>query len=124
MTKRVFARALPAFILLLTACTSHDPPVRRYHVRALVKEVAGSGEDLRVALAHERVPAFEDRDGKRSEMPAMTMVFGVTSDVPKLEAGQKLALDFDVRWNKAPALLIVHAEPLPSDTELTLESAR
>lgn len=98
--------------------------MRRYHVRALVKEVAGSGDELRVALAHERVPAFEDRDGKRSEMPAMTMVFGVTSDVPKLEPGLKVGVDFDVRWTEAPALLIVHAEALPADTELTLESAR
>jgi hypothetical protein len=94
--------------------------VRRYHVRALVKEVAGSGADLRVVLAHERVPNFEDRDGKRSDMAAMTMAFGVASDVPQPRAGEKLGVDFDVRWSQAPALLIVHSEPLPADSELTL----
>ena len=111
-------------LLLLSACGSADAPVRRYHVRAQVKEIVGSGADLRIALQHERIPGFEDRDGKRSEMAAMTMLFGVASQVPvgQFAVGQKVAADFDVRWSEAPALLIVHAEALAPDTALTLSS--
>lgn len=120
--KSVISYVCSLLLAVLTACGANDPPVRRYHVRALVKEVSGSGADLRVALHHERIASFEDRDGKRSEMAAMTMVFGLAPEVPvaQFKPGAKLELDFDVRWSQAPALLVVRAQPLPAETELTL----
>ena len=122
MKERIRSCFLPLLLAALFACGTNDPPVRRYHVRALVKEVSGSGADLRVALHHERIPNFEDRDGKRSEMSAMTMVFGVAPEVAvaQLKAGAKVEVDFDVRWSQAPALLVVSAAALPEGTELVL----
>jgi Cu/Ag efflux protein CusF len=99
-----------------------EPPVRRYHVRGIVREVSGKGDELRVTIHHERVLGFEDRDGDRSDMASMKMNFGVTKAVPEasLAPGQKLAFDFDVRWNETPTLLLVRAQTLPPDTPLTL----
>jgi Cu/Ag efflux protein CusF len=118
-------RGLPVAVLtmlLLSACKLAEPAVRRYHARGVVTEIASTGGELSVAIHHERIAAFEDRDGHAAEMPAMTMIFGVAPSVPRslFQQDQKLAFDFDVRWNDRPALWIVHAQALPATTELTL----
>jgi Cu/Ag efflux protein CusF len=108
-----------ALTFALLACGKSDPPDRRYHTRGLVVRADGEG----VAIHHERIEAFEDRDGKPSAMDSMQMLFGAASDVDAalFKPGAKLAFDFDVRWAKQPTLLIVKAEPLGSETELVLE---
>ena len=103
-------------------CGTADPPVRRYHVRGLVKEVGGTGADLSIAIHHEVIPGFEDRDGKRSPMPSMVMAFGVAPDVPRdlWSQGAKVAIDFEVRWGRQPTLYIRRAEALGGDVLLSL----
>jgi hypothetical protein len=114
--------ALPALLCSLLACGTADPPVRRYHARGQVIEVSGTGSDLSIAIHHELIPSFEDRDGKRSAMKSMVMAFGVAPDVPRdiWSQGAKVAFDFDVRWSKQPTLFIVRAEGLPADASLSL----
>jgi hypothetical protein len=108
---------------LLFACGSSDAPVRRYHTRGLITQVADDRGELSVAIHHERIDPFEDRDGKASAMDSMQMLFGVASDVPRapFQPNAKLAFDFDVRWSKQPTLLIVKAEPLDAETPLLLK---
>jgi hypothetical protein len=110
---------------LLVACAKDDPPVRRYHTRGLVKEATSERGELSVAIHHERIEGFEDRDGKRSAMDSMQMLFGTASEVPQalFQPGAKLAFDFDVRWSRQPTLLIVTATELGPDTALELSQA-
>ena len=77
---------------------------------------------MSAAIHHERIDGFEDRDGKRSPMDSMQMLFGAASDVPTalFKPGAKLAFDFDVRWSRQPTLLIVKASELGPETELVL----
>jgi len=114
--------ALPPLLCSLLACGTADPPVRRYHARGQVTEVSGSGPDLTIAIHHELIQGFEDRDGKRSPMKSMVMAFGVAPDIPRdlWSQGAKVAIDFDVRWSKHPTLFIVRAEALPGDALLEL----
>jgi Cu/Ag efflux protein CusF len=109
--------------LLMFACGPSDPPVRRYPVRGVVTQVTTDRGELSVAIHHERIASFEDRDGKRSAMASMQMLFGVASDVPHalFQPGAKLAFDFEVRWSRQPTLLIVSATALGAETQLELE---
>ena len=118
---RAFLYALSLCALLLS-CDNTDPPVRRYDTRGLVKQVSGQPGALSVAIHHERIDGFEDRDGKRSTMDSMQMLFGTASDVPHalFQPGAKLSFAFDVRWSRQPTLLIVKAEELGADAELQL----
>lgn len=114
-----------ALVFMLHGCSDSDPPERRYHARGLVTESSQDGDELSVAIHHEQIKAFEGRDGKRSNMDSMTMLFGVAKDLPPamFSQGTKLAFDFDVRWSKRPTLLIVKAEKLPAETQLKLDSS-
>jgi ABC-type amino acid transport substrate-binding protein len=109
--------------MLALACGSSDPPVRRYHTRGMVTQATSDHGELSVAIHHERIDPFEDRDGKPSAMDSMQMLFGVASDVPHtlFQQHAKLAFEFDVRWSKQPTLLIVKAEPLDAETPLALK---
>jgi len=117
--------AVPSLLFALVGCGDSDPPVRRYHTRGVVSESSRDGDELSVAIHHEKLEAFEGRDGKRSDMDSMTMLFGVAPDVaPGLFSdGAKLSFDFDVRWSKRPTLFIVKAQSLPPDTELKLDES-
>jgi hypothetical protein len=123
MLRLCFATLLLTAATTMTyACQGSDPPVRSYHARGMVMEIAGSGRDRSITIHHEAIPGFVSRDGAIAEMPSMKMTFGAANEVPSelLEPGTKLGFDFDVRWSRSPALWIVHAEALPSDAQLTL----
>jgi hypothetical protein len=108
------------------ACNPSDPPPRHYHARGQVVAITGEGTERSVTIHHERVPDFVGRDGKKTEMPSMKMIFGVAPSVPTdlLQPAAKLAFEFEVRWNEAPALLLLNAQPLASSTSLTLAEER
>jgi hypothetical protein len=116
-------RRLVSFLLvsLALACTK-DPPPRRYPFRGMVMETSGSGDAFRATIHHERIRGFVGRDGKLSEMASMRMSFGLAHDVDAsiVAAGSKIEGEFEVRWDKTPALLIVRARQLPDDTPLSL----
>jgi Cu/Ag efflux protein CusF len=90
-----------------------------------VTESAVDADGLNVAIHHEAIPNFEDRDGKSSSMSSMTMLFGVADDVPKslFKQGAKVELDFDVRWSQRPTLFIVKASALDAETPLELKTS-
>jgi hypothetical protein len=113
--------ALVVLSLLAVACAK-DPPARRYPFRGMVMETSGSGDAFRATIHHERISSFEGRDGKKTEMASMRMSFGVAQDVDAtlVAAGSKIEGEFEVRWDKTPALLIVRVRQLPDDTPLTL----
>lgn len=111
-------------LLACLGCTRER--VAHYRCRGVVRAVEGSADEARVAIAHEALPSFEDRDGKRSPMHAMTMIFGLA---PRLQAepltvNQKLSFEFDVSWSESPFLVITQLTALPADTVLQLGDAR
>lgn len=114
--------------VLLSACGGPSTPAQssNYDVRARVVEVHGSGDDLRVTLAHEAIPEFEDRSGDVVGMQAMAMAFGVARgiDAEAFSPGSKWQISFEVVWNREPPLRITRAERLPAETQLVLPAAQ
>lgn len=107
-----------ALVLGMVGCDRPD----RYHTRGVVQEVGKRDDELSVAVHHERIEAFRDRDGKTAPMSSMVMIFGVAPALvaSRLARGDKVALDFEVRWDERPALRITRIETLPADTALSL----
>jgi Cu/Ag efflux protein CusF len=124
MPKRAGVFFLIGVMAACTACGAKPSPTHRYHARGIVEHVDDSDGETSLSIHHEAVSKFFDREDQPSQMASMTMIFGVDATVPKslLRVGKKLAFDFDVRWDKAPALLLVHAEALPPDTTLQLST--
>jgi hypothetical protein len=118
LRRRCWAPAL----LVLFSCDAG--PDARYATRGLVKEQVGAGADARVAIHHEPLPEFRDRDGKLAPMDAMTMVFGLARGARcELTPGTKLAFEFEVRWATSPFLVITRCDTLPPDTPLALSDS-
>ena len=125
LTRSRHVTGLACAALLAFACgesRTSDKPDASYRVAGQVVETSGSGPDARVVVAHEAIAAFKDRDGKPSDMAAMTMAFGLGPglDLAQFKAGSKWQLNFGVTWDRTPVLRITHATPLPADTQLTL----
>jgi hypothetical protein len=112
-----------ALWLLCSACASEH--AARYTTRGVVRAQSGQGEETRIAIHHERLPSFEDREGRRAPMASMTMVFGLAPHLQheRLPPGTKLRFDFEVRWTTPPFLVITRLERLPAITELELTDA-
>ena len=110
---------LIASCALLLACASD---AARYETRGFVRARDGEGEDTRLAIQHEAIDAFRDRDGRRSPMPSMTMVFGIASGERDagVQPGDKVRFAFDVQWDRVPVLLITKMRRLPADAGLEL----
>lgn len=85
-----------------------------------MKAVAGEGDELRVALHHERIAAFKDREGQVAPMPSMVMLFGLQKGVATPTPGAKVSFAFDVHWQESPTLRITQLTILPEQTTLTL----
>jgi Cu/Ag efflux protein CusF len=97
-----------------------------YRSRGLVRAVDGRGSEVSVAIQHEAIASFKDREGKAAPMASMTMLFGLDERLERgrLAPGDKLTFEFDVRWELRPTLLMTSFEHLPSDATLDLtESA-
>jgi hypothetical protein len=97
-------------------------PADSYRVRVEVVEIAGSGDNKRVILSHEAIDAFKNREGTPERMPPMKMAFGLAPGVAEdaLTPGSKHEVEFDVVWDREPAIRVTKAVPLPADTALTL----
>jgi Cu/Ag efflux protein CusF len=107
----------------LSACAGGPPAADgHYHARGVVAAISGSGSDAELAIHHEAIAHFKDRDGHATTMASMTMIFGLAEPAAQagLRVGDKLAFEFDLRWNARPVLLITKLEKLPADTPLTL----
>lgn len=107
---------------LLTCLACEREHVAHYRCRGMVRAVEGRGDDARVAIQHEALPAFQDRDGKAAPMGSMTMIFGLAPrlQTEPLSVNQKLSFEFDVTWTESPFLVITRLRALPVDTPLQL----
>lgn len=100
-------------------------PDQVYSVRGEVMGLPqGPGELRQIRVRHESVPDFVDSGGEVVGMASMTMPFPVAEsvDVDDLEAGDKIEMTFEVRWNEGSPLRVVEVEELPADTALDFET--
>lgn len=123
MPRNARIKFLVSIILLLSSCTAF-PSLPVYEVRGIVARIdqTDRGYD-RVQLLHEAIPSFRDRTGKESGMDVMIMPFAFEPQTMPFEiiAGDKLHIEFEVRWNETEKLWIRSAEKLNQETELNLE---
>ena len=75
-------------------------------------------------MRHEAIAEFKDADGEVVGMESMTMPFPVDDAelIAGLEAGDRIALDFEVRWDEGHPLRITAIEKLPPETRLGFET--
>jgi len=113
-------------LFLLAACGSPPPeqPPEVYRVRGLVRQLpsAPAGE---IHVRHEAIPDFKTEDGEVVGMDSMTMPFPLadTALAAGLEAGDRIEMEFEVRWDGDYPLLITALEKLPPDTRLAFEES-
>lgn len=112
-----------ALVLVLVACGGGEPPAPEpdgsYTVRGRIMEVGESS----VAIHHEAIPDFTNREGEVSGMDSMTMMFHRPESVPlAAEVGDAVELTFDVRWSGDHTLTITRIGALEEGVELELSA--
>jgi hypothetical protein len=120
---KIRAQTCVLLYVALSACAGGPPAADgHYHARGVVAAISGSAPDAELSIHHEAIPRFKDRDGHATTMASMTMIFGLAEPSARagLHVGDKLAFEFDLRWNARPVLLITKLAKLPADTPLTL----
>ena len=113
-------------LCLLAACGGPGPeqPPEIYRVRGLVRQLpSGPGGELHVR--HEAIAGFKNSDGEVVGMESMTMPFPLAdaSLAAGLETGDKIEMEFEVRWQGGPPLRITALEKLPPETTLAFEES-
>jgi len=75
-----------------------------------------------IAIHHEAIPTFKNREGEESGMMSMQMSFRVGDgvDPSTLAADDKIEFEFDVEWDQSPAIKVTKVTKLPPETELAL----
>lgn len=118
------ALALP---LLSTGCGGpaevHQEP-ESYSVRGLVRQLPEANRRGRELLVwHEAIVEFKDMEGEVVGMESMSMGFPLADDelAAGLAVGDRIRMDFDVRWDSGHPLTLTAIEKLPPDTRLDFE---
>ena len=133
--RRHFARLLSVGftalgLMVLGACSDTPPPEseetagQTYSTRGVVRQLAAPpGQEL--YIHHEEIPTFVDMDGEMVGMGSMAMPFPVSeAPIPEdLAVGDKVAFDFEVRWQGSPPMRLLKLTKLPGDTVLSFENA-
>jgi Cu/Ag efflux protein CusF len=122
--RTVLISVLTALALACSGGDTPSPPDGTHTVRAEIVQVpADRGGKL--YLRHESIPDFRNADGKQVGMAPMTMPFSAAEavDLADLEAGDRIEIDFEVRWNGPTTLLVTRLEPLPEGTRLEFDPA-
>jgi hypothetical protein len=114
-------------LALAAGCAGGEatPPDGSYTVRGEVVRLPGPADgDLYVR--HESIPAFRGRDGQSSGMMSMTMPFRPAPglDLAEVAAGDRVELDFEVRWaDDRQPLRVTRVAELPAGTRLEFDAA-
>ena len=107
-----------------TALVEVPRVVTTYTVRGQVVSLpTAPGEDIQ--LAHEAIHDLKDADGHVLGMDAMTMYFGVDSDLDlsELAVGDIVEFDLAVDWQADETAVITRVSKLPPETELVFGKA-
>ncbi|MEM7353674.1 MAG: copper-binding protein [Acidobacteriota bacterium] len=117
-----------AAFLALIACAGPpegSSPPETYRVRAQVRQLPVETRAVQeLVVRHEAIPEFKDMEGEVVGMESMTMPFPV--DDPELltgiEPGDRIELDFEVRWDDGNPLTLTAVSKLPPETRLSFEA--
>ena len=92
----------------------------RYTVRGVFKAYDEASKQM--AIQHEAIPDFKNREGEKVGMMTMQMSFrtGEGVDAKSLTAEDKIQFEFVVEWDQKPAIKVLKFEKLPAETELEL----
>lgn len=126
LTPLAAGSSLVALLVFASACGGSEPaqPPESYSVRGLIRQLPKAdrpGSELQVW--HEAIPEFKDAEGQIVGMESMTMGFPLADSVlaADLSVGDRIRLDFEVRWDSGHPLTITALEKLPSETRLAFE---
>ncbi len=114
-----------ASIVACGADPEPDRPPDVYRVRGIVSQLPqatrGAGE---LSVRHEALPDFKSSQGEVVGMESMTMPFPLADPAlaDSLAAGDKIEMEFEVRWDSGNPLSITAIEKLPSETSLSFET--
>lgn len=112
--------------LLPAACGGPPPeqPPEVYRVRGMVRQLPSPPAN-EMQVRHEAVPAFKDSGGEVVGMESMTMPFPLADPAlaAGLEVGDRIEMDFEVRWHGSHPLRITAVEELPPETRLAFEES-
>ena len=117
-------RSIAIAALLLLACGGEEEaptePDGTYTVRGEISEMG----ERNLAIHHEAIPDFTNREGEVSGMDSMTMMFHRPESVSLdgIAVGDPVELTFDVRWSGDHTLTITALDELPEGTELELSA--
>jgi Cu/Ag efflux protein CusF len=91
-----------------------------YKVRGEVKGFDEASGQL--AIHHEKIPDFKNREGQKVGMMSMQMSFRTAEGVDgkSLAVGDKIEFEFAVEWDKTPPIVVTKVKKLPADTALEL----
>lgn len=114
-------------LLLQAACgggPSADQPPDVYRVRGLVRQLP-SGPANELHVRHEAIEGFRNAGGEVVGMESMTMPFPLAdaSLAAGLEAGDRIEMEFEVRWDSGHPLRITAIDELPPETRLAFEES-
>ena len=113
---------------LAAACGSRpedDRPPDVYRVRGVVRQLPAADRAPReLAVRHEAIPQFKSSDGEVVGMESMTMSFPLADPglADGLAVGDKIEMEFEVRWEGGNPLSITAVEKLPPETPLAFET--
>ncbi|MCP3964362.1 MAG: copper-binding protein [bacterium] len=116
-----------AALASLAGCGGGEPekPADRYKVRGVVSQLPVPERSNReLFVHHEEVPGFKNIDGEVVGMDSMTMGFPLAdTELPDgLAVGDKIEMEFEVRWSGGDPLAITALEKLPAETRLSFEA--
>ncbi len=116
---------LAALLLAVAGCGSEpEAPAESYRVRGMVRQLpARAGGE--VQIRHEAIPGFKNAEGEVVGMESMTMPFPVADAalLEGIEAGDRIEMDFEVRWQGGHPLRVIAIDKLPPDVRLEFEAA-